>query len=71
MSMFYLESDNYPSDLQCPCCHTDYGVMWQTEYGESIYGKHDVECLSCGHKFVMDVYDEVVYHAIPKEPNNE
>jgi transcription initiation factor IIE alpha subunit len=67
MSMFYLESDSYPSDLQCPCCHTDYAVVWQTEYGDPIFGQHDTECPSCGLELVMRVDSGITIDAIPKE----
>ena len=71
MSMFRLVQYVDATDLECPACNTKADVCWQTEYGESIYGKHDVECPSCGYEFVMDVYDEVVYHSRLKEPKND
>ena len=69
--MFHLDRDTYPSDLQCPWCQTAYSVNWQTEYGDVIFGQHDVECPNCGHEFIMRVDSGITIDAIPKEAKND
>ncbi len=66
MSMFYLESDAYSGDLECPCCHTSFAVGWYTEYGEPITGQHDVDCPSCGYELIMRVGSTIEIDAIPR-----
>ena len=70
MSMFYLDPDTHPSALECPECDTSYEVGWWTEYGEPVFGEHDVECPNCGHEFTMLVDSGITIEAIPRRDNN-
>lgn len=64
--MFYLVPDVSSRDLECPGCNMTFDVEWYTEYGDPIFGKHNVTCPICGHKFVMDVDSGITITAIDR-----
>jgi hypothetical protein len=42
-------------DIVCPKCEHQHGYEWDNEYSDPEVGRHDVECLSCGAPFRVEV----------------
>ena len=45
-------------DVQCPHCQKGFAVEWDTEYGDSLVGEHETECLECNKSFNFSVYHQ-------------
>ncbi len=45
-------------DLECPFCKEHFGIEWNTEYGDPLFGEHKTKCLNCKKEFGFNVYIE-------------
>jgi hypothetical protein len=59
--LFQLEETGYyRKHIQCPKCKTEYSIIWNTEYGDPLFGYFTTECLKCKNILTFNV--EIKYN---------
>lgn len=57
MPALRLEHDGCGGDLTCLHCKTEFDVVWDTEYGDPLFGEHETSCPNCDKEiyFVVSI----------------